>query len=243
MAKSDAVETMDLTMEGEPFDDLRRNFNIILQRLIKNMSDTESDEAKISITVDVKLDTDFIPEYKDGKQNGGRDIKKPTFKHKVTSAISVKDEESGVRNTEMELVWDEEQKMYVLKPVLGGEQMTMSDYIKQQADQAAKANEQENIETDPEKKWMDVKQIEGQVADEGALPGPVANEGALPGPVEDAGEDNVIDGDFREVGEDASEDEDEFMNEPESGDEMIDDGEDSKEDDGYGYDEPEDEEE
>ena len=60
MAKNDVVETMDLTMEGEPFDELRRNFNIIIQRLIKNMSDTESDEAKISIAIDVKLDTEFI---------------------------------------------------------------------------------------------------------------------------------------------------------------------------------------
>lgn len=232
MAKNDLVETMDLTMEGEPFDELRRNFNIIIQRLIKNMSDTESDEAKISITVDVKLDTEFIPEYKDGKQNGGRDIKKPTFKHKVTSAISVKDEESGVRNTEMELVWDDEQHMYVLKPVLGGEQMTMNDYMKQQADQAAKENEQDKIETDPEKKWMNVGQIEGPVADEGALPGPVSDERALPGPADEDSPDDVIDGEFREI----ENPEDEFMDEPEGGEEMMDDGE----DDGYKYDEPDD---
>ncbi len=237
MAKNDVVETMDLTMEGEPFDDLRRNFNIILQRLIKNMSDTDSDEAKISIAVEVKLDTEFIPEYKDGKQKGGRDIKKPTFKHKVTSAISVKDEESGVRNTEMELVWDEEQKMYVLKPVLGGEQMTMNDYMKQQADQEAKEAEQDKLTTDPDKKWMNVQQIEGPTADEGALPGPTADEGALPGPVNDDNSDNVIDGEFRELGEDETGEDGELSDEPESEEELIDDG--TGEDDGYSYDEPE----
>ena len=214
MAKNDVVETMDLTMEGEPFDELRRNFNIIIQRLIKNMSDTESDEAKISIAIDVKLDTEFIPEYKDGKQNGGRDIKKPTFKHKVTSSMTFKDEESGVRNTEMEVVWDDEQHMYVLKPVMGAEQ------------QSEKEPKQDAIETDPKKKWMNVQQIEG----------PVADEGALPGPVEDADEDNVIDGDFREIGDNEG---DGFMNTPESGEEMIEDGE----DDGYSYDEPEDDRE
>lgn len=152
MAKNDVVETMDLTMEGEPFDELRRNFNIIIQRLIKNMSDTESDEAKISIAIDVKLDTEFIPEYKDGKQNGGRDIKKPTFKHKVTSSMTFKDEESGVRNTEMEVVWDDEQHMYVLKPVMGAEQMSINDYMKQQAEQQSeKEPKQDAIETDPKK--------------------------------------------------------------------------------------------
>ena len=130
MAKNDVVETMDLTMEGEPFDELRRNFNIIIQRLIKNMSDTESDEAKISITVD------------------------------VTSSMTFKDEESGVRNTEMELVWDDEQHMYVLKPVMGAEQMNINDYMKQQAEQQSeKEQKQDAIETDPEKKWMNVQQI------------------------------------------------------------------------------------
>ena len=227
MAKNDVVETMDLTMEGEPFDELRRNFNIIIQRLIKNMSDTESDEAKISIAIDVKLDTEFIPEYKDGKQNGGRDIKKPTFKHKVTSSMTFKDEESGVRNTEMEVVWDDEQHMYALKPVMGAEQMSINDYMKQQAEQQSeKEPKQDAIETDPKKKWMNVQQIEG----------PVADEGALPGPVEDADEDNVIDGDFREIGDNEG---DGFMNTQESGEEMIEDGE----DDGYSYDEPEDDRE
>lgn len=191
------------------------------------MSDTESDEAKISIAIDVKLDTEFIPEYKDGKQNGGRDIKKQTFKHKVTSSMTFKDEESGVRNTEMEVVWDDEQHMYVLKPVMGAEQMSINDYMKQQAEQQSeKEPKQDAIETDPKKKWMNVQQIEG----------PVADEGALPGPVEDADEDNVIDGDFREIGDNEG---DGFMNTPESGEEMIEDGE----DDGYSYDEPEDDRE
>lgn len=191
------------------------------------MSDTESDEAKISIAIDVKLDTEFIPEYKDGKQNVGRDIKKPTFKHKVTSSMTFKDEESGVRNTEMEVVWDDEQHMYVLKPVMGAEQMSINDYMKQQAEQQSeKEPKQDAIETDPKKKWMNVQQIEG----------PVADEGALPGPVEDADEDNVIDGDFREIGDNEG---DGFMNTPESGEEMIEDGE----DDGYSYDEPEDDRE
>lgn len=210
MVKNDMVETMDLTMEGEPFDELRRNFNIVIQRLIKNMNDTESDEAKISIAVEVKLDKEFIPNYVSGKVDGGRDIKKPTFKHKVTSTISVKDEESGVRNTEMELVWDDEQKMYVLKPVMGGEQMTMNDYMRQQADHASDGDNQETIATDR------VKQIGG----------PTANAGELPGPADDSTED-VPYADFREIGE--SGDMDGFMNVP-----------DGDEDDGYEYDEPED---
>ena len=115
--------------------------------------------------------------------------------------------------------------------------MNINDYMKQQAEQQSeKEQKQDAIETDPEKKWMNVQQIGGPVADERALPGEVADKGALPGPVEDADEDNVIDGDFREIGDNEG---DGFMNTPESGEEMIEDGE----DDGYSYDEPKDDRE
>ena len=68
------------------------------------------------------------------------------------------------------------------------------------------------------KNWMNVPQLPGEVADEVALTGEVANNRALPGEVQNP-EDDVIDGDFREVGE----------------------GEDRE--DGYGYEEPEEPEE
>ena len=45
---------------------------------------------------------------------------------------------------------------------------------------------------------MNTPLLPGEVADEGALPGEVANNRALPGEVQNP-EDDVIDGDFREV--------------------------------------------
>ncbi len=198
---------LELTLDSDTFEGVRKSFDIVMQRLMKSMADTNSDEAKITITVDVKLDTDFVPNYVDGKQNVGRDIKKPTFKHKVASAITVKDEASGNNNTEMELVYDTESKTYVLKPVMGGEQMTMADYLKQQSEHNDNEQSQNN--------------------------GPALLEGNTPllsGPVDS--EDDVIEGEFREV--------DEPMNPPEDEEPMIDDG---NPDDGMEYDEPESEEE
>lgn len=164
---------LELTLNSDTFEGVRRSWDIVMQRLMKSMNDTNSDEAKITVLVDVKLDTEFIPNYVDGKQNGGRDIKKPTFKHKITSSITVKDEASGNNNTEMELVYDEVTKTYVLKPVLGGEQMTMNDYMRQKAEQ--EQTEQENGQN----------LLEGHSA-------------ALPGPTED---DDYVEGEFREVGD------------------------------------------
>lgn len=174
---SDGISKMDLTMAGEVFDDLRRSFDIVMQRLMKRMSETESDEAKITINLDVKLGTDFVPEFKDGKQNGGRDIKKPTFEHKISSSITVKDEMKGAKATEMELVWDEESKTYVLTPIIGGEQMNFADYMRQQSQ-----NQEDK------KEWDEPKMIEAHTPE-------------LPGPTDDETPE-IIDGDFREVGAD-----------------------------------------
>ena len=171
---SDGISKMDLTMSGEVFEDVRRSFDIVMQKLMKRMSDTDSDEAKITISIDVKLGTDFVPEYKDGKQHGGRDIKKPTFEHKISSTITVKDEMKGAKATEMELVWDEESKTYVLTPIMGGEQMNFADYMREQSKQ------KEEPTTDNGQKLLEAHTPE------------------LPGPVEE--EPEVIDGEFREVG-------------------------------------------
>lgn len=176
---------LELTLNSDTFEGVRRSWDIVMQRLMKSMNDTNSDEAKITVSVDVKLDTEFIPNYVDGKQNGGRDIKKPTFKHKITSSITVKDEASGNNNTEMELVYDEATKTYVLKPVLGGEQMTMNDYMRQKAEQEqAEQESSQNL-------------LEDHLA-------------ALPGPTED---DDYVEGEFREI-EDSADSPEDGENEP-----------------------------
>lgn len=176
---------LELTLNSDTFEGVRRSWDIVMQRLMKSMNDTNSDEAKITVSVDVKLDTEFIPNYVDGKQNGGRDIKKPTFKHKITSSITVKDEASGNNNTEMELVYDEATKTYVLKPVLGGEQMTMNDYMRQKA-------EQEQAEQESGQNLLE------------------DHSAGLPGPTED---DDYVEGEFREI-EDSADSPEDGENEP-----------------------------
>lgn len=112
-------------------------------------------------------------------------LKKPTFKHKITSSITVKDEASGNNNTEMELVYDEATKTYVLKPVLGGEQMTMNDYMRQKA-------EQEQAEQESGQNLLE------------------DHSAALPGPTED---DDYVEGEFGEI-EDSVDSPEDGENEP-----------------------------
>ena len=87
----------------------------------------------------------------------------------------------------MELVWDDKQQKYVLQYVANTEQRSIFD--KDFQEEMNSGSDQEGIETSPERDYLNVKQISGPVADEGALPGDVAD------PDSDA-----IDGDYREVG-------------------------------------------
>lgn len=130
MAKEKITE---LRLDGESFEGLRKNFDKLLQNLIKNMRDTKSEEASISIKIDVKLLTEFIPNYDEveGFVTGGRDVKKPVFTHKITSAIQVKDDVNGIDNSGKELVWDDETKQWILQPIVGGEQMTINDIVRE----------------------------------------------------------------------------------------------------------------
>lgn len=93
----------------------------------------------------------------------------------------MKDDLSGNKNPEMELIWDDELKMYVLAYISNTDQRTIFD-----KDQPWNNCEETQEETEPS-----VPMLPGTVADERALPGEVQEE-----------ESDVIDGNYREEGED-----------------------------------------
>lgn len=154
------------------------------------MVDSDSTDGSITLKIDVSLESEYIPNYDPDIEGESRKIQKPKFKHKVSSNITVKDELTGNKNPEMQLIWDEERQMYVLAYITETAQRTIFD-------KDAPWNQEERkggldvIEIGQEKKQMNVPLLPGEVADEGALPGEVADDGALPREVEDR--------DYREV--------------------------------------------
>lgn len=175
----------ELFLEGEAFEDARQKFNVVLQRLFKSMVDTGSTEGSITLKMDVSMKREYIPNNDPDIEGETREVKLPEFSYKVNSSITVKDEQKGNNNPQMELVWDDDQQKYVLQYVANTSQRSIFDKDFQEA--MKNEDGQDAIDTDPDKTWMNVAQIEGPVADEGALPGSVKEE---PG---------AIDGDFREV--------------------------------------------
>ncbi len=116
-----------LYLEDETFDDVRSSFNTVLQKLFKSMFEANSDEGSITLKVDVYIRNETIQNNDPDIIGETRDIRIPSFDHKATSTVSIKDEMKGSKNPNMELVWDEETKMYKLQYVANTEQKTIFD--------------------------------------------------------------------------------------------------------------------
>ena len=165
----------ELRIEAETFDKLRRDADIVLQRALGTMKEKESMDGKVTITIDIKLIPEFIPNFDPEVQGQTRKILKPKFDHKVISAINIKNEEKGSTNPEMAMVWDEDKQEYVLTYVNKTEQRSIFDSDFQEAMNGS------------EDKEPGVPLLEGEVIDEDALPGPVDGEESL----DDFHEDDV----------------------------------------------------
>ena len=220
---------MQLNFESETFAGIKRDMNFVLQRLLGNMQQKGASDGSMTVKIEVSFDKEFIPNYDPNIEGESREIAKPKFKHKVTSAVQIKDEKSGNLDTEMELAFDEDTGEYVMKPIANTQQRSIfdSDFGTDETDSNGDNTEERDV---------GIK--------------------SLPGPVENS--DEVIDAEFKEVTdekeakyetegiEEASEAEGDNNNSfdgedyEDVTDELI--GDDENGEDDYGYEDPEEEE-
>lgn len=139
----------ELYLEDETFDDARSDFNVVLQRLFKNMLEAGSDEGSITLKLDVTLKSEIITNTDPDIEGETREIHLPSFSHKVTSTVQVKDEMKGSKNPNMELVWDPETKTYKLQYVANTEQKTIFDKDIQEAMNRSQNGEEQPKLTGP----------------------------------------------------------------------------------------------
>lgn len=117
-----------LHINDSAFEKMRSDADMVLQRLIKNMIEKGSMEGKVTITIDISLSQEFIPNRDPKIEGETRRALTPKFSHKVGSVMQIKNEAKGDTNYDgMELVWDEESGEYILKPIANTEQMTIFD--------------------------------------------------------------------------------------------------------------------
>lgn len=161
-----------LHINDDAFLSMREDADIVLQKLLQNMVEKCASEGSLTIKIDIALTQEYIPNY-DPRANGeSRVVTKPKFTHNISSLMQVKDgKKGGVNYDGMELVRDPDTKEYVLKPIANTEQRSIFD------DDYNVVNDPDGgaggIATSSDGDFMNVPLIEGEVADESALPGPV----------------------------------------------------------------------
>lgn len=116
-----------LTIESETFANLRSNINGQLQKLLHSMMEKDQLEGKITVSIDVNLSCEYIPNYDPNIDGETRRVLHPSFAYKTTRQITMKDDVSGKYNSDMELVYDEDTKQYVEKFVSDTTQRTIFD--------------------------------------------------------------------------------------------------------------------
>jgi hypothetical protein len=114
-----------LDFDSNTFENMKHDMNFVLQRLLGNMIEKQYNEGSMTIKIDVTMVKEFIPNYDPNIKGESREISKPQFKHKVTSAVKITDEKGGNLNNEMEMVMDEETGCYVLQPIANTQQRTI----------------------------------------------------------------------------------------------------------------------
>ena len=103
---------LDCDINSSAFDKLRSDFDILLVDTLNKMKQKGSEDASLTIKVDIELEKTFAP-----FGAGTREIYIPHFSHKVTSAMQIKAQRVGACEEEFELVWDENLQRYMLYPI------------------------------------------------------------------------------------------------------------------------------
>lgn len=126
MIETMKVET--LHIDDETFRKMRVDADQVLQKLLKSMAEKGSLDGRLTIAIDISF-TEETVQNKDSNIEGDiRVAHKPKFQHKVSSVLQIKNEQKGDMNCDgMEMVYDELKKEYVLKPIIGREQMNIFD--------------------------------------------------------------------------------------------------------------------
>ena len=159
----------ELNFDSDTFENIKRDMNFVLQRLLGNMQEKGSTDGTMTVKIDVSLVREWVPNYNPEIEAETRMVSKPKFKHKVTSQVQIKDEKSGNLDTEMELFMNEETGEYEMRPVADTTQRSFFDADFREAD----AGDADVIEAETGQRYIAHPALPGEVADESALPGTV----------------------------------------------------------------------
>jgi len=139
-----------LSLDGDTFKELKNDFDSVLGRLITEMTKRESEEAKVTVSLTVKLTPGQARDFQANGYDGTRDITKPKFEHNIKSVMQVKDEQSGSCGGNYELAYDNDIGKWVMKEIYNGQTSMFDDEFgpAEAADNPDVINEEDIIDAD-----------------------------------------------------------------------------------------------
>ena len=63
----------ELNFDGDTFNDMKRDMNFVLQRLLGNMQEKECQEGTLTLKLDVSLVREYVPNYNPKSEHSWRE--------------------------------------------------------------------------------------------------------------------------------------------------------------------------
>lgn len=112
---------MQLSLNGDTFAGFKKDFDTILARTLGNMQMKGAEDATVTVKMNISLDKRCVGGF------GSMDtVTVPSFKHDISSVMQIKDKMTGQFSGEYAMIWDEEEKGYVLE-YIKSEQASLFD--------------------------------------------------------------------------------------------------------------------
>ena len=118
-----------ISIKNDTFDSLKEDFDTILQRTMDNMTMRGAEDAVITIKLAIAIEKENVRDYQlsNDTQDITREVKIPTFKHDISSVMTVKEKKSGIMSdASLEMVYDGDEMKWVVRKIDDG-QMSMYD--------------------------------------------------------------------------------------------------------------------
>ena len=117
----------ELNLSSDAFNAFKTDFNLMLRQILFAMESKEAEEGTMAIKFNISLDKESIPDSQAQYPDALREITRPTFKHAITSQITLKSQTTGQLKGDYELVWDKETSSYIIKPIDDGQTSLFDD--------------------------------------------------------------------------------------------------------------------
>ena len=149
-----------LTLDSKVFNALKTAFNETLRRTLMNMEKYGSTDATINLKLEIEIAESYVKDTSRPQYEAEREITVPTFNHKITSAIPVKDEIKGkTGGFGFELIYDRDTRDYYMISTKDANQTSLfdedPDELPDELAEARKAKEAAEDEADEDEETED----------------------------------------------------------------------------------------